>query len=208
MSYSQYLSIRTALFVKIFVEEYWDKTTGLYKNETLLFSDHSVDYELPSEDGSTMETYTGLGNLMSVSSSQRSIKGTNDGLTIVISGIPDISRREILNSKMKGSLVNIRRVFFDPVTNQEIDDSTIQNPITRYRGYLTNWTLNETWDNNTRTATNTITLEANSWIDLLSKKPSFRKTNPVDMKRHYPTDVSFDRIYKIANTNLNFGRPL
>lgn len=206
MSLSDTKSIRTALFVKIEIEEYFDKDTGLLAPETLLFSDHNHNYGLLSEDGSTVETYIALGNLMNVSSSVRSLKGTNDTLTIVLSGIPDQSRKEILLSKLKGGLVLIKRAFFDADTNQFIDDSTVPNPIVRYRGYITNWSLNETWDTRTRSSTNTIQFECGSWIDLLSTKPSFRKTNPVDMKRFYPTDVSFDRIYKIANSNYNFGK--
>ena len=198
MGLEAYNHVRTALFVRIHVEEYL-QSGGNLAPTTLLFSDHYKDYDL---DG---ETYTALGNLMSVTSTLSELQSTSANLTIQLSGIPNRSLEEIVKSKIKASPVQIKRVFFAQ-NGEIIDDSTVTNPVGRFVGYVNNYALEEEWDTQTKTSTNTITLECSSTVDVLSRKQAGRKTNPNSMKKYYASDVSFDRVPAILNENLNFGR--
>jgi hypothetical protein len=198
MALSDYSHVRTALFVKISVAEYLQSGGGLGP-ETLLFSDHYKEYELFAG-----ETYTALGNLMNVTSSNRELSSSSSTVTVTISGIPNQSIKEIIESKIKSSPIEIYRAFFSQ-DGQLIDDGTTLNPIGRYIGYINNYSLQEEWDAENRLSSNTIVLECNSNIDLLAKKQAGRKTNPTSMKKFYPTDVSFDRVPALVKANINWG---
>lgn len=198
MPLTTYDHVRTALFVKIEVDEYL-QSGGNLAPETLLFSDHYKDYLL---DG---DTYTALGDLMNVTSTLSELQSTSAQLSIQLSGIPNKSLEEIIKSKIKASPVTIKRAFFAQ-NGEIIDDSTVTNPVGRFVGYVNNYALEEEWDTQTRTSTNTMTLECSSVVDVLGRKQAGRKTNPNSMKKYFPTDVSFDRVPAILNENLNFGR--
>lgn len=199
MALTDYNHIRTALFVKIQVDQYYDAAYGGFQNKTLLFSDHYTDYELfPGE------TYTALGDLVAVSSSMNELTPTAGTLTIQISGVASQSRTEITRTKFNSSRVTVYRAFFAQ-NGELIADETIQNPVGRFTGYVNNYTLQEDWDQELRFSSNTISLECNNSVTLLSKKTSGRKTNPTSMKKYYPSDVSFDRIPALVNAKVNFG---
>lgn len=198
MPLSAYDHVRTALFVKIEVDEYL-QSGGNLAPTTLLFSDHYKDYLL---DG---DTYTALGDLMNVTSTLSELQSTSANVTIQLSGIPNRSLEEIIKSKIKASPVTIKRAFFAH-NGEFIDDSTVTNPVGRFIGYINNYALEEEWDTSTRSSTNKITIECSSTVDVLSRKQAGRKTNPNSMKKYYASDVSFDRVPAILNENLNFGR--
>jgi hypothetical protein len=198
MGLSAYSHIRTALFVKIEIEEY-KQGDGSLAPELLLFSDHFADYEL--FEG---ETYTALGQLMAVTSSTSELSPTSNSLSIQLSGVPVSSIHEIEQSKIKSSPVKIYRAFFTQ-SGELIDDGSTANPIGRFSGFVNNYSLNEEWDQALRISTVTVNLDCGSTVDLLAKKSAGRKTNPTSMKRHFPNDVSFDRVPALIDANINFG---
>jgi len=184
---SSYNSIQTSLFVKMTVPDY----------AVLTFS----DYNRALTFGGT--TYTGLGRLLAISDSSSSLRASAGDLTITISGIPNSSIAEILNNKIKGSAIEVWRWVFDPVTGQAL--AITGNPAGRFRGIVTNYSLEEDWDSTASTATNTILLTCASTVEILNNKVSGRRTNPTDQKALYPGDVSMDRVPTLANSNFNFG---
>ena len=192
-----YNSVRTAIFVKIDVEEYWNGSG--YVNQALTFSDHFTDFTFGGD------TYTALGKLLSISSTTSELRPSSQPIAIAISGIPNASIQEITYSRLLSSSVLVYRGFFDVATGDVLNLSG-GNPTQRYLGYLNNYSLNEDWNINDKLATNTITLDVNSSIDVISQKTAGRKTNPMSMKRNYPTDVSFDRVPALARQKVNFGR--
>lgn len=199
MALTDYQHIRTALLVKIEVEEYYDRGIPGIVQETLAFTDHFSDY---TYDG---DTYTALGNLLSITSSTAELTPTSNSVSIAISGIPNDSIIEIVNSKIKASPVTIYRAFFDHEGNF-INDGTTTNPIGRFRGFVNNYSLDEEWNQAEKTASNIITLDCASTVDILAKKSGGRKTNPTSMRKHYPNDPSFDRTPILVGANTNFGR--
>lgn len=193
-----YKALQSNLFVRIEIDQYRTTTTGSYTTQVLRFSDKVGSVTI---DG---ETYTGLGNLMSVTNSASEIRVSEQEVTIGISGIPNSSIAEIVNSKIKGSKVTIYRGLFDVSTGNLI--TGIDNPMGKYRGYVNNYTLTEDWNNDSRTSSNTILLSCNSSIDVLSNKISGRRTNPESEKRYYSSDLSMDRVPTLATEYFDFGK--
>lgn len=199
MSLTDRYEIKTSVFVKIEVAEYYQQGSGLLGPETLTFSDHSNNYTLLGDE------YTALGNLMSISSTVSELRPSSNSVTITLSGIPNQSIKEVVRSKLKGSPVTVYRAWFDVNTAEFISDPAIANPLTRWKGFISHYSLNETWDAVARESTNTIQLECASLVDILASKRSGRQTNSASMKRFFPNDVSFDRVNKIMGENIDFG---
>jgi len=200
MNLTQYKAIQSNLFVRIQVDYYKETAESEPIQEVLRFSDNIQPYTLDGEE------YLGLGKLVGITSTNSELRASSGDLTITISGIPNSSIYEIVNSKIKGCPVRITRVLFNPATGLPLNIAG--NPLARYRGFVNNYSLQEDWDQNTRTSSNTIVLVCASSIDVLSNKVGGRKTNPYSMKRFYPNDLSFDRVPTLENTTFNFGAPL
>ena len=196
---SSYTSIQSNLFVRIEVDYYKDSPTATPTSTVLRFSDRLQSYTLDNE------VYLGLGRLMGVSSTASEIRSSSSDLSITISGIPNSSIAEIVNSRIKGCPVRISRVLFDPVTNAALNIPG--NPLARFRGFINNYTLSEEYDIATRTSSNTIVLVCASAVDVLSNKIAGRKTNPQSQKRFYPNDVSMDKVPNLENASFDFGAP-
>lgn len=197
MALQDYKALRTALFVKLDIDEYY--SGGLYVPQTLTFSDNGWDVTI---DG---VNYTALGNLLAVSQSASELRVSSDTLTLTISGIPNTSIEEIVRSRIKGSNIEISRGWFD-IDGTFINEVDTTNPIGRWKGYVNNYSLNEEWDAVRRESSNTIQFECQSWIDLLKIKTAGRKTNQKSMRKHFPADPSFDRVWSLANSNFDFGK--
>jgi hypothetical protein len=196
---ASYTAVQSNLFVRIQVDEYRTTSSGSYTPVVLKFSDSLTTRTINEEE------YLPLGSLMSVSSSSSELRVSGGSLNISISGIPNSSISEIVNSKIKGCPVRIYRLFSNPTTGEIID--TPGNPSGRYRGFINNFSLTEELDNETRTATNTITLVCASSVDVLQNKISGRKTNPSSQKKFFPSDLSMDRVPNLENATFNFGAP-
>lgn len=196
---SSYSAIATALLVRIQVDDYRTTPSGSYTAQTLTFSDwnQSITYD--------SEVYLGLGKFVGITATNSNLKAATDSLTITISGIPNTSIAEIVNSRIKGSPIEIRRLIFDPVTKTAL--SITGNPAGRFFGIINNYALDEDYDVQARTSTNTISLICASTAQVLEKKLSGRKTNSLSQKTFYPTDLSMDRVSSLVGANFNFGAP-
>ena len=194
-----YPAVQSNLFVSIVVSHYKSTPTSTPRTEVLRFSDRREPFGIGGA------TYIGLGNLLGVSQSQSELRASSGELTITISGIPNTSISEIVNSRIKGCPVNIFRGLFDPVTNELLDIPG--NPIRRYRGLISNYALNEEHNVEQRTASNTITLVCQSAIDILQNKYAGRKTNPVSQKKFFPGDYCMDRVPNLNKVTFDFGAP-
>ena len=197
---SSYDAVETGLFVRIQVDEYRTTAGGAYSAEVLKFSDYIRPITIDSE------SYTGLGRLVGISSSSSELTSSTGQLTISLSGIPNSSIAEIINSKIKGSPVEVWRVFFNPITGAQL--SITGNPVGRFFGIVDNYSLDEEYDYDSRTSSNRITLTCSSVITVLDNKVTGRRTNPVDQKFFYPTDVSMDRVPNLKDSYYNFGGPV
>ena len=186
---SAYASVETHLFIKIDIPDY----------EVLTFSDYYKSYTIGSD------TYQALGQLLSVSDTDSNLRATPSELSIAISGIPEGSISEILNNKVKGSRVEVLRAFFNPITGELLNISG--NPAGKFKGVISNYSINDDIAEGGDTGTISIVLTAKSVIDLLNNKVTGRRTNPIDQEQFYPGDKSFDRVPALAKSNFNFGAP-
>lgn len=196
---SSYRAIGSGLFVKIEVGYYKTSAGATPTSETLLFSDYYRDITIGSD------TYLGIGKLVSISESVSEIKASRGQITIGISGIPNSSIAEIVHSRIKGSPVSVYRYVFDPTTGQPL--AITGNPAGRFFGIVNNYSLDEEYDIESRTATNTITLVCSSSIEVLDNKVGGRKTNGASHRSFYSSDPSMDRVGALVGTSFDFGAP-
>lgn len=200
---TQYLqsvvSIQSGLFVRINVQYYKNSPTATPQQQILRFSDHIYPVTINGEE------YLGLGRLMGITATASNLRTTADQLSISISGIPNTSIAEIINSRIKGCPVEIYRVIFNPQTGQKLEIPG--NPAGRFFGIINNYSLQEDYDNELRTSLNTIVMTCSSISEILSNKVSGRRTNPLDQKKFYPGDLCFDRVTALVGSNFNFGAP-
>ena len=196
---TSYKSLQSNLFIKIECPYYKATPNATPSAFNFLFSDRLGTYILAS----TGETYVGLGSLLGVTSSSSELRSSSDELTLTISGVPNSSISEIINSRIKGSKVTVRRVVFDASTGIIISESN--NPMIRFVGFVNNLAIDEEYDVETRSSSNTVVLSCSSVVDILDRKVAGRKTNDSSMKKFYPTDLSMSRVTTLESSYFNFG---
>lgn len=186
---SSYPNIQSNLFVKIDIPDY----------EILTFSDYHKTLTIEGD------VYDGLGQLLAVGNTTSNLRATPGEISISISGIPAGNITDILNNKVKGSSVKIYRAFFDVTTGEIL--SITGNPAGKFQGVVSNFEITDDLDIGADTGTITLVLTVTSVVELLNNKITGRRTNPIDQKIFYPTDVSMDRVPSLAKSNFNFGAP-
>jgi hypothetical protein len=196
---STYKAVECGLFVRLQVDYYKDTPSATPRQEILRFSDYRGTVTI---DG---ENYVGLGRLLGLSATTTELRTSADQLTVSLSGIPNTSIAEIVNSRIKGSPIEVWRVFFNPVTGAQL--AITGNPAGRFFGIVNNYSLQEDYDVEARVSSNTISLTCSSVSELLNNKVAGRRTNPRDQKFFYPGDVSMDRVPNLVGANFNFGAP-
>jgi hypothetical protein len=199
---NEYRAIESYLLIRITVPEYKATANSTAVSTILTFSD------APFKTGIVYDglLYAGLGTLLNVTSTTSELRPSSSELTITISGVPNTSISEIVNSKMKGCAVAIFRALYDPASGGVLNING-GNVLARYRGFINNYTLTEEYDVVSRVSKNALLLICKSSIDVLQNKMAGRLTNPTSNKRFYPNDLSMDRVPALQNTSFNFGAP-
>ena len=193
---SAYKNIESVLLARITVDEYKADANDEYHQEILKFNDSQTALELILEDG-THELFVGLGNFVSISSTKSELRASSGDLTIGISGIPDSAISEIVNSRLKGSKVEIYRAVVNSSTRVVIAT------VGRYFGIVNNYSLVETWD--LGNGTNMINIICKSHIDNLQNQIKGRRTNPYDEALYFPNDKGFTRVPSLIDATYDFG---
>lgn len=150
-------------------------------------------------------TYSNLGSLLSIGEIKRETKATSGDLTIALTGVDGANVAVILDSDIKGSLVEVWRGFFNS-NNQIITTPTLQF-FKRYQGYVNNFSVTEDWNEQARTRIATCSISCSSFRMILQNRISGLKTNPTVWKNFYPNDTSMNRVPVIAATFFDFGSP-
>jgi len=157
------------------------------------------------------DNYQALGHFLSINEIADELRTTNNSIQIGLSGIPKDPQEPdqtnylalILQTRIKGSRVELYRIFFDPDTYEFLSDQTSL----RFSGYISNYTLTDTVDQQTRLASNMIMIQCASIHSILERRITGRRTNRTDQHRLYPSDTSMDRVSVISGTSFDFGRP-
>jgi hypothetical protein len=186
---SSYSSIQTNLFVRLDIPGY----------EVLRFSDYHKAFTINSE------SYTGLGQLLAITNTVSDLRASPQEISITISGIPSDNIIDILTNKVKGSDVRVYRVFFNSTTGEFLNITG--NPAGKFNGIVNNFDITDELDMGSSTGTIALTLTCSNVVELLNNKVTGRRTNPIDQKLYYPTDLSMDRVPALAKSNFNFGAP-
>lgn len=183
--------IRHGILVDITVNTTTYRLSNLYK---------TVEYNGNS--------YTEMGPLLALGEVQDDLKATNNAITLSLSGIPSDIVEEtnfmqlVLSEPVKGSQVKIYRAFFDNGLN--LISSAVY---LRFSGYVSNYSLNETWDQDTRSSTNSVILQCSSVHAVLEKKYAGRRTNDKDQAYWFPGDTGMYRVKSLVDTAFDFGKP-
>lgn len=146
--------------------------------------------------------YQQQGWFLQVGTLTEDLKTTNGDVVISLSGIPNSQMTLVLNQPIKGGTVTIRRGFFDTDTNTLIPGQMY----TRYRGIITNYSIDEDFDALGGELTHTISVICSSLNNLLENRVSGQRTNGSDRNRFYPGDISFNRVKDLQNTSFDFGK--
>lgn len=193
-----YRAVQSNLFVKLTIDEYANTVARNFSQNVLTFSDSTVSRTINGT------VYLPLGKLMGISQTSSDLKVTGNQLNITISGIPNSSIYEIVNSKIKTSSIEVFRAFFDPTAGTLLPITP--NPIGRFIGIVSNYSLEEQWDSFSKSSTNTLVLVCASQVDILSKKIAGRCTSPSAMKKYFPSDASMDRVPVLEKATFDFGK--
>ena len=165
--------------------------TGLaYEVEVHTFSSA---YQFETING---QEYTPLGGLMAVGHQQRDMRVTSADTSVSISGIDGDNMATVLDTKIRGSKLEITRGFYD-------DNYILTSTAQRFTGIVTGYSIVEERQENDDNFT--ITLNASSYKTVLENRIAGRKTNPVSWKEYSPTDTSMDQIYSLADQWFDFG---
>lgn len=183
---STYSSVQENFFVELNI-------SGAYTR----FSDYHKAYTI---DGNS---YDALGSLLGITNTPTNIRASAEQLGVSISAIPNTNRSIAYDNNIKGASLTVWRAFFDPTTGALIS-TTEQNPTIKFKGMVTNFSIKETWGD---TSTFTLILEVQNILSQLQKQTAGRRTNPLDQKKFYPSDLSMNRVPQLKNANFQFGAP-
>lgn len=197
-------AFRSTLMVKHVIDEYRTSESAFPSLTTLRYND-SI-YDVTTTDG----TYTGLGPLLTVSSSKNALRSNNAQISIGISGIPANDAKAILYSSIKGSSITLFRAFYQSGTNTPISDLDFpfaSGGITgRFAGFVSTYTMEDVIDPETGIGTVSILMDCVPLTNILSRLTKGLRTNPVDLRYlTNDTDVSFDNIPALEEAEWFFG---
>lgn len=150
--------------------------------------------------------FDGLGALLGIADIQNDIKANSADLSVSLTGIDPTYIELLLSSDIKGSPLEVWRGFLD--SNNQIETiSGTQQFFKRYQGIINNITINENFDDKTRTRIATCIVSSASMRIVLDNRKAGIRTNIQSWKTFYPTDTSMDRVPVIASTFFDFGNP-
>ena len=150
-------------------------------------------------------TYDGLGSFLGISEIQRDIKASSYDLRLMLTGIDPNNIAVILASDIKGSTIEIWRGFLD--ANNQIITSPTPQFFKRYQGIVSNFAINEDFNEQLRTRIATAVASCSSMRLVLQNRIGGMRTNTTTWQMLYPNDTSMDRVAVIAGLYFDFGKP-
>lgn len=150
--------------------------------------------------------YDAAGVLMSVSEGVSELRASSVETSVGLSGIPIQYAQVVQAQRIKGSRIDIYRVFTDPITDAVLAISG--NPVFMFRGIVSNYGFSEQFNEFSRDSSLVVNLSCTSLVDMLNTKIQGRRTNGESMRQFYPSDTSFDRVTNIIGRPFDFGGPV
>lgn len=192
---SGYSAVGVCLCVKVDISEYGVLRLSTFHKPIAITEDDGISYE-----------YEPAGVLMSVSEGISELRATSVETAIGLSGIPVEYAITVQAARLKGSRVEIRRVFTDPVTDNPL--AIAGNPVFMFQGIVSNYGFSEQYNEFSDESSLVINLSCASLVDMLNTKIAGRRTNQESMNQFYPSDSSFNRITNLIGRPFDFGAPV
>jgi uncharacterized membrane protein YgcG len=160
---------------------------------------------IEEEDGIEYQ-YEPAGVLLNISEGVSELRASSIETVIGLTGIPVQYAIIVQAQPIRGSRVDIYRVFTDPITDEVLDIAG--NPVFMFRGVVVNYGFSETINEFSQDASLVVTLSCASLVDMLQRKITGRRTNNESQLQFYPGDSSFSRITAIIGKPFDFGSPV
>lgn len=192
---SGYSSVGVCLCVKVDIPEYGVLRLSTFHKAITITENDGFNY-----------SYAPAGVLMSVSEGISELRATSVETAIGLSGIPVEYAITVQAARLKGSRVEIRRVFTDPITDNPL--TIAGNPVFMFQGVVTNYGFSEQYNEFSDESSLVINLSCASLVDMLNTKIAGRRTNQESMNQFYPSDSSFNRITNLIGRPFDFGAPV
>lgn len=171
----------------------------------LRLSTYHKPINIQEPDGVTYQ-YDPAGVLLSISEGVNELRASAVETSVALTGIPLQYAVIVQAQRIKGSRLDVYRVFTDPVTDQVLDISG--NPVFMFRGIVNNYGFSEQFNEFSQDSSLVVNLSCTSLIDMLNTKITGRRTNSESQRQYYPNDTSFDRIVDLIGRPFDFGGPI
>ena len=149
--------------------------------------------------------FTALGQLVKVGNVQRDIKSTANETTVTLVGVDTAMLGLVLNSKIKGSKIELWHAFFD--SNNELITTITDTGVYKYfNGYVNSFTISEQWMEEARAYVGVVSISAANFQLVLQNRTAGRYTNDNSWKTWASTDTSMNRVPFITSINYAFGK--
>lgn len=184
-------NIRMADFVRVTTD------VGVYR-----FSTAPMPITVPAVDSNAFD---GLGILVSIGDVQRDIKSTANETTITLVGIDTALLGLVLNTQIKGCLIEMWHGFFNQ-NGALITTGGTGGLYKFFTGYINAFAINEQWLEEVRQFVGVITVTASSVQIILQNRTSGRYTNNNAWQFFNPGDTSMNRVAFLETISYQFGK--
>jgi hypothetical protein len=151
------------------------------------------------------EPFTGLGVLVKINEVQRDIKSTANETSVTLVGIDTAMLGLVLNTNVKGCLIEMWHGFFDQ-NNALITTGGTGGLYKFFTGYINSFSISEQWMEEIRQFVGTITVSASSIQIILQNRTAGRYTNNNAWQFFNAGDTSMNRVSFIETINYAFGK--
>jgi hypothetical protein len=151
------------------------------------------------------QPFTGLGVLVKVNDVQRDIKSTSNETSITLVGIDTAMLGLVLNTNVKGCLIEMWHGFFDE-NNALITTGGTGGLYKFFTGYINSFAITEQWMEEARDFIGAISISASSIQIILQNRTAGRYTNNNAWQFFNAGDTSMNRVNFIETINYAFGK--
>lgn len=177
------------------------KLTVYNNNGSTSIYTFSSSYKNEEIDG---QVYLALGGLVGVGLQQRDIRVTSFDTSVVVSGIGEENIYIALQEKIKGSLIEIYRGFYD-------ENYILTNVVLRLNGIITSFNITQDFDTDKNDNNFSVTFNASSFKTLLENRIAGRQTSPNHWNEYSPPPTTIDtsviNVPNLINAYFDFGKP-
>lgn len=184
-------NIRHAEFVRV------TTASGVY-----LFSTAPFSMTIAAVDANPFD---GLSQLVSIGDASRDIKSTANETTVTLVGIDTALLGWVLGQNIKGSKIEMWHGFFD-TDNQLITTGGTGGLYKFFTGYITTFSISESWDEDHKSYLGVINVSASSTQLILQNRTAGRFTNDNSWQFFNSGDTSMNRVPFLESLNYQFGK--